>query len=158
MADAGFMDAEPGPLMLRAESAEDLTVISALSQDAVIPVAEIAYDPRARQIAFLINRFRWEDADAAEREGRPFERVRALLVFRDVLSVKSDGIDRNDRELVLSLLSIGFQPGEDGAGVALLHFAGDGVMALSVECLDADLRDVSRPYIAPSRLRPGHPD
>lgn len=57
------------PLM--AGDAEDLTVISALAQDAVLSVTDIGYDPRHRQLALLLNRFRWEDADHARREGAP---------------------------------------------------------------------------------------
>ncbi|MFV0302320.1 MAG: DUF2948 family protein, partial [Paracoccus sp. (in: a-proteobacteria)] len=85
MADAGFLDAGPDtPLVLKAEDAADLGVISALVQDAVLPASEMAHDPRARRLALLINRFRWEDAAAARREKRDFERVRALLVINDV--------------------------------------------------------------------------
>ncbi len=71
MADARFTDADPAPLALLASDAEDLTVISALAQDAILPVTEIAYDSRHRQLALLLNRFRWEDAELARRDGRP---------------------------------------------------------------------------------------
>ncbi len=158
MADASFTDADPAPLMLRAESAEDLTIISALVQDAILPVTEIIYDPRGRRLALLINRFRWEDRDQAERAGRAYERVQALLVISDVLRVQSDGIDRKDADLILSLLSIEWQPGEDGAGRVLLTFAGDGQISVTAECIDIDLRDVTRPYVAPSGHVPHHPD
>ena len=68
MNDARFADADPAPLALVAQDVEDLTVISALVQDAVLPVTEITYDMRHRQLALLLNRFRWEDAEAARRE------------------------------------------------------------------------------------------
>lgn len=158
MTDASFMDGEPGPLALKAADAEDLAVISALVQDAVLPVTEIAYDRNARRLALLINRFRWEDAEAAARESRPYERVRSLLVISDVMALRSDGISRADADMVLELLTIGWQPGEDGTGRLLLDFAGDGTLAADVECINCDLRDVTRPYIAPSRKRPGHPE
>ena len=35
--------------------------------------------------------------------------------------------------------------------------AGDGTLAISAECLNVELRDVTRPYIAPSRKVPQHP-
>ena len=76
--------------------------------------------------------------------------MRALLVLSDVLHVASDGIDPRDRDAVLSLLGLEWQPGEDGTGTVLLRFAGDGTLAAEVECLSADLRDVTRPYAAPS--------
>src|SRR5690606_21076603 len=101
---------------------------------------------------------RWEDADAARREGRPFERVRALLVLSDVARVASDGIAREDRDAVLSLLDIDWNPGEDGTGTGLLHFAGAGTLAAEVECLSADLRDMPRPGRAVSGRPPAHPE
>ena len=61
------------------------------------------------------------------------------------------GVDPRDRDLVLSLLSLTFEPGEDGAGTLRLILAGDGEIALDVECLDVRLADVTRPYIARSR-------
>ncbi len=157
MTDARFADADPGPLAIRAEDEVDLRILSALVQDAILPASEISHDPRARHLALLLNRFRWEDADAAQRENRPYERVRALLVIGDVLRVQTDGISR-DADQVLELLAVGWQPGEDGTGQLLLEFAGDGTLAVDVECINCDLRDVTRPYIAPSHKRPQHPE
>ncbi|MDF3855069.1 DUF2948 family protein [Paracoccus sp. P2] len=158
MADARFTDADPAPLALMAGDADDLTVISTLVQDAILPVTEIVYDGRHRQLALLLNRFRWEDADLARRDGRPYERVRAVLLVSDVRRVQSDGIDRTDKDLILELLTLTWQAGEDGTGLLLLQFAGDGTLAVEAECLNVELRDVTRPYIAPSRRAPQHPD
>lgn len=156
--DARFEDGAERPLRLRAEAAEDLAVVSALLQDAVAQTAEIAWARRRRRFSLLVNRFRWEDAEDARRQGRPFERVRTLLMFDDVLAARSDGIDPADRETVLELLSIDFAPGEDGTGTIRLVFAGDGEIALDVECIDATLADVTRPYEAPSGRAPTHPE
>lgn len=158
MEDARFEDGDERPLRLIALDAEDLKVISALTQDAVFPITEMTWQPRRRRFALLLNRFRWEDRDRAETRGRPVERVQSVLVFTDVEKVKSQGFDRTDRDLVLSLLSISFEPGEDGAGRVHLVLAGDGMIALDVEALEARLEDVTRPYIAPSRHAPEHPD
>ncbi|MFN3937165.1 MAG: DUF2948 family protein [Gemmobacter sp.] len=156
--DARFEDGAEAPLRLRAETPEDLPVLSALVQDAVFPAAEMRYDRRSRRFALLVNRFRWEDRTAAERQGRPFERVRTLLVVSDVTRVAVQGLDRRDADTVLSLLSIDWQPAEDGTGAITLTLAGDGAVRLEVECLDVALRDVTRPYVAPSRRMPRHPD
>jgi hypothetical protein len=158
MADASFQDADPTPLALMASDAEDLAVIAALVQDAVLPVAEIAYDARQRRLALLLNRFRWEDAEAARRGNRPYERVRALLLVGDAQRVQSDGIDRKDGSVILELLGLEWRPGDDGAGRLLLQFAGDGTLAVDAECLNVELRDVTRPYLAPSGSLPRHPD
>ncbi len=156
MNDARFEDADENPLRLIAQDGEGLTVLSTLLQDAVFPITEMSYVPKRRRFALLLNRFRWEDREAALRAKRGFERVQSLLVFEDVLSVKSQGIDRKEADTVLSLLSIQFTPGEDGTGRIEMILAGDGALSLQVEALDATLRDVSRPYLAPSGRVPTH--
>jgi Protein of unknown function (DUF2948) len=156
MTDAKFEDGGEAPLRLVAQDAEDLKVIAALLQDAVLPVTELKYDARQRRFAALLNRFRWEDRVEAERVGRAYERVRSLLVVEDVRKVQSFGFDRAEKDLVLSLLSISFEPGEDGTGRLTLTLAGDGAVALDVEALDLRLDDVTRPYRAPSGKVPHH--
>ncbi len=158
MSDASFEDGREVPLNLGAEDADDLQVISTLSQDAVFPVTEMTWRPSERRFALLLNRFRWEDKDAATRRGRAFERVQSVLVFGSVLSVASQGIDRSDKDMILSLLSVDFEPSKDGAGQVLLTLAGDGAIRLTVEALDATLKDVTRPYQAPSGHAPHHPE
>ena len=156
--DAKFEDGGEGAIALRAETKDDLPVIAALVQDAVLPITEIAWEAKSRRLALLINRFRWEDKAQAEAEKRPYERVRSLLVISDVTHVSSMGIDRSDRDVVLSILDITFEEAEDGAGRVTLTLAGDGALAADVECLDVDLRDVERPYRAPSGKVPHHPE
>lgn len=156
--DARFEDGAERPLRLTAADAEDLQVISSLVQDAVFPVAEMRWQPGRRRFALLINRFRWEDAERAEARGRSYERVQSVLALDDVTAVRSQGIDRRDRDTILSLLSVSFEPGADGSGRVVLTLAGDGAVALDVEALDATLQDVTRPYIAPSKARPSHPE
>lgn len=156
--DARFDDGAEGPLSLRAESAEDLGVLAALVQDAVLPVTEIRYEAKARRLSMLVNRFRWEDKAQAEAEGRPYERVQSLLVLSDVTQVASQGFDRKEADLVLSLLDIVFEPGTEGAGRVVITLAGDGAIAAGVECLSVDLRDVTRPYRAVSGQAPNHPE
>lgn len=156
MQDASFEDGREVPLNLGALDAEDLEVLSSLAQDAVFPVTEMRWRKAERRFALLLNRFRWEDREAAERRGRTYERVQSLLVVDNVMAVASQGVDRSDRDLVLSLLSVAFEPGEDGTGHVLLTLAGDGAIRLSVEALEVSLRDVTRPYRAPSGQAPDH--
>ncbi|NPD16457.1 DUF2948 family protein [Xinfangfangia sp. D13-10-4-6] len=158
MADARFEDGDEGPLNLLGQSPEDLTVMASLLQDAVLPASEMKYDRKRRRFAALVNRFRWEDAQAAERAGRPFERVRSLLTVDDVLEVRSQGITPGDADQVLSLLDLTWIAGEDGTGRLQLILAGDGVIELAVEVMDITLRDVTKPYLAPSRKKPDHGD
>jgi hypothetical protein len=156
MADARFEDADDAPLRLIAQEPDDLPTLAALVQDAVFPITEMTWARRQHRFALLLNRFRWEDRAAAEKAGRPYERVRSLLVFDHVLAVRSQGIDRSDTDTILSLLSVTFIPGAEGAGRIELVLAGDGAVALEVEALEVTLTDVSRPYVAPSRKVPRH--
>lgn len=158
MTDARFEDGAETPLYLGARDADDLAVISALVQDAVFPISEMAWRRGKRQFALLLNRFRWEDRDAADRAARSYERVRSVLVVSDVLAVRTQGIERGDKDMVLSLLALTFEPGADGGGRVILTLAGDGAVALEVEALDVTLRDVTRPYLAPSHRAPEHGD
>lgn len=157
MADARFEDGAEEPLHLVARDADDLAILAALVQDAVFPISEMRLDRRRRRFALLLNRFRWEDRDAADSAGRGYERVQSLLVVDEAMAVRSQGIDRRDAATVLSLLDIAFAPGEDGTGQLVLTLAGDGAIALDIEALEVTLRDVTRPYLAPSGHAPEHP-
>ncbi len=149
--DARFEDASPKPLNIGAMDADDLQVISALVQDAVLPVGEMTFERGAGRFALLLNRFRWEDKSAA----RP-ERVQSVLAFDTVRGVSSQGINRSDKDTVLSLLSVEFAETDAPSGHVTLHFAGDGALRLTVEAIEATLRDVTRPYYAPSGKVPDH--
>ena len=156
MEDARFEDGEDQALRLRAETPEDLQVVSALLQDAVGEAGDISWMPRQRRFAMLVNRFRWEDYDEAQSKQRPYERVRSLLVIEDVLRVQGSGIDATDKDLVLSLLSISFEAGEDLAGRIGIVLAGHGDIAVNVECINVLLADVTQPYLATSSAAPSH--
>ena len=154
--DASFHEGGEAPLNLKAMDNEDLQIISTLVQDAVFPAAEMKWDRAGRRFALLINRFRWEDAKAANQRNRAFERVQSVVMVEDILNVSSQGVERGDADMILSLLSIEFEPGADGTGRLVLNLAGDAAIALDVETLDLTLKDVTRPYIAPSRHQPSH--
>jgi hypothetical protein len=156
MTDARFEDGGEGPLRLVAQDGDDLNVISTLVQDAVLPITEIKFDAKRRRFALMLNRFRWEDRAEAEAVGRAYERVRSVLVVEDVRKVQSFGFDRAEKDLILSLLSLSFEPGQDGGGRLTLTLAGDGAIALDVEALEVRLDDVTRPYRAPSGKVPRH--
>jgi hypothetical protein len=155
--DARFEDGGEKPLNLKALDAEDLEILSSLIQDAVFPVTEMKWDQKRRRFALLLNRFRWEDIGAETMRKRNFERVQTVLAVDDVLKVSSQGIDRTDKDVILSVLTLSFEPGDDGTGRLVLTLAGDGAIAIDVEALDLTLKDVTRPYVAPSRKKPTHP-
>lgn len=156
MTDARFEDGEAGPLALRAVEPDDLPILSALIQDAVLTGADLTYRPRARQLALLVNRFRWEDAEEARRAGRRFERVRAVLLIQDVLSVRAQGVQRGDASTIHAILSVDFQAEAEGAGVLTIRFAGDATIEARVEAVDLSLKDVTKPHYAQSGRVPDH--
>lgn len=156
--DARFEDGGERPLRLKAEDAEDLQVIAALVQDAVFPSTEMTWQAKNHRFALLINRFRWEDSGAATRSGRAVERVQSVLAFDDVTGVQSQGVTRGDPDTILSLLTLEFEAGDDGSGRMVMTLAGDGGIALAVEAVNVTLQDVTRPYVAPSRRTPEHPE
>lgn len=172
--DARFEDApfSDRPLRLRAEALEDLEVISALTQDAVGKVAEAMFLPTKRRFVMLLNRFRWEDADRAIHERRPYERVRSALTIEDVLAVRARGVRREDRDGVVVILSLGHTPADEvpagngegdpdssgpGPGTLTVTCAGDTVFSLEVEALSVSLTDLTRPWQAKAG-QPDHPE
>jgi hypothetical protein len=137
-------------LKLLALDREDLDVISATTQDAIVRVADMGYARADARFALLMNRFAWEEP------GRKGQRKRAALRFERVHAVQVAGIDINAREGVLELLAIVFDPaGErDPSGSVELRFAGGGTVRLVVECLEARLEDLGAAWAA--RMKPEH--
>lgn len=158
MSDAAFEDGDEKALRLLASDAEDVNVISSLVQDAIFPVSEVSWRPKTRQFAILLNRFRWEDSESARAKRGEYERVQSVLAIEDVLRVRSSGIAPADHDAIASLLSVTWEPGDDGTGNLLLTLAGDGAFQVSVDCLNVSLFDVTRPYRAPSGKVPNHSD
>lgn len=154
--DAKFEDASDQPLALQAADTEDLKVVAALTQDSVFPSTEMTWATDEQRFGLLLNRFRWEDRARAETSKRDFERVQTVLVFDGVTNVATTGIDVADKDLVLSLLDMTFTESKDGAGEVELVLAGDGGIKLSVDVLAITLKDVTRPYSAPSKKAPSH--
>jgi hypothetical protein len=154
--DARFEEGGERPLRLRALDVDDLAVISALLQDAVFLRSDARWRRAERRFAILVNRFRWEDLPRAEQSGRSFERVRSVVSIEDALQVRSFGLDDVDDDTVLSILSLSWIPAAEGAGTVELMLAGDGAVRVAVEALEVILRDVTRPYRAPSGRAPHH--
>jgi hypothetical protein len=141
-------------LKLMALDADDLSVISAHLQDAVVKVADLAYLPREKRFAALLNRFDW--ADAVKDGPHNFARRRAALRFERVLSAQLSGIDLKNTGRVLNLLAIGFEPREAPEGDVTLVFADNGAIRLRVECVEAEMKDLGPAWEAKSM--PRHPD
>ncbi|MEM9099378.1 MAG: DUF2948 family protein [Pseudomonadota bacterium] len=158
--DARFEDApfSDQPLRLKAEGAEDLQVIATLCQDAVYKTKDIHWMPRARRLALILHRFRWEDAEAAAKQRRPFERVQSALTLYDVTRLQARGLDQSTREAVTSILTLAFEAGEDGAGRLQITGAGGAEIMAEVECINVALSDLTQPWRAVAPKAPDHTD
>lgn len=141
------------PIKLKAEDADDVPPISALLQDAVLTRADMAFLPKTRRFAMVLNRFRWEAA-AKGRAARTGERVRAGLHVDHVLKAEAQGMAGLGKDAVLSLLALIFAPDSEGGGKLTLTFAGGKSVRLTVEALDLELSDLTAAWVA--RGRPSH--
>ena len=153
--DARFEDGREAPLNLGALDSDDLAVISSLSQDAVFPASEMRWHRKGARFALLLNRVRWED-DGKTRQ-HP-ERVQSVLMFNNVRAVASQGVPKGDADTILSLLSITFEQTDAPSGHLILTLAGDGAIRLEVEAVEVTLKGVTKPYVAPSKKLPHHPE
>ena len=143
-------------LKLIAFDADDLAVMSAHLQDAVLKVGDVAYQPRERRFAAVGNRFDWADALTGGKSGsREYTRRRTALRFERVLGAQVQGIDLARKEAVISLLAVSYEPGESPAGAVTLHFADGAAIRLQVECIEAELKDLGPVWSVASM--PKHP-
>ena len=135
-------------LKLRAEDSEDLAVISAILQDALVAVSEMIYLPEERRFVLVANRFRWEPTAGDAR--RIFERRMSGLRIDNVTGVQRRGFHPREADRLLVLLAIRADP-----GTLYLDFAGGSSIRLEVERIECHLDDFGEPW--PTRWRPRHP-
>lgn len=139
------------PLKLIAFDAEDLAIVSAHLQDAVLQVGDLAYLPTERRFALAARRFDWEGVERGHKRRRL-----AALHFERVTKARSAKIDLKASGTVLNLLAITFAGGEEPAGEVTLHFSEGAAIRLEVECIEAQMRDLGPVWEAVAK--PGHPD
>ena len=137
------------PLKLRALDVEDLTVLAACLQDAILPLSDIAYLPEERRFALVANRFRWEKTG----ERKSFERINCGICFLQVRSCKLKRIDRRDRGLLLDLLTLAAEEIEGGYAVSLIC-ADDRVIRLELDRIEVTAEDYGLAW--PSGSMPEH--
>jgi hypothetical protein len=129
-------------LRLAAADADDLQILSARLQDAVGQLKNFTWLPKKRRFAAVVNRLQWEAGGKT--------RVRAGLHFDGVLKVQSQKVKLGAGDAVVSLLALRFEPagGEDPGGIIEIVLAGGGAIRLMVECIDAELADITGPWAA----------
>ena len=142
------------PLRLRAEDADDLAVISAVVQDALVSVKDMTYDRAARRFTLVLNRFRWEAKADGGTDGEPaFERTLCAVTFDAVEQASYRGFRRRDDERILSLLAI--RPGEP-AGTIDIEFAGGATLRLAGVAVKTYVTDLGDAW--PTAWQPQHDD
>jgi hypothetical protein len=143
-------------LKLRAGDSDDFAVISAILQDALVAIGEMAYLPEESRFVLVANRFRWEPETSGTRKN--FERTLSGLCFDGVKAVQRRGFNPREADRILSLLAIRVDADTDPtakSATILLEFAGGSSVRLEVTDLLCHLDDLGEPW--PTRWRPKHP-
>ena len=145
------------PIRLRAQDEEDLKVVSACLQDAIVPIGDMCFLPDEARFVLVANRFKWETADqprpgptADDDDLVPYERTHCGVRIEGVTGVKLKDIDLKDRTQILELLSI-----EAVEGGVVLNFAGGGCIRLDGAKWTCFVEDLGEPW--PTTCKPCHP-
>jgi DUF2948 family protein len=146
-------DESGATLKLRAEDADDLAVISACLQDALVAVRDLAYVPQERSFLFVANRFRWEGGLRPAPGETGYQRTLCGVALHAVAGVTYYGFRRSENDRILSLLAI--RPGRDGeAGTIRLEFSGGPAIRLEVDHILCHATDLGEPW--PTQWQPRH--
>ena len=139
------------PLRLRAGDADDLAVISAVVQDALVSVQDLTYDRAANRFTLVANRFRWEGQPNGPRGSPTYERTVCAITFEAVAGVSYRGFRRRDDERILALLAVrlGKAP-----GTIELEFSGDATLRLGVAAIRVFATDLGEAW--PTAWQPDH--
>ena len=122
-------------LRLTAQDADDLIVISAQMQDAVLKFADLNFNSKRRRFTLVANRFAWDEAKQKQRR-------RTGLHFDYVKTVQKSGFKNVNADTILSLLAINFVATDELSGQVTLAFSAGHQLRLDVECLDASMADI----------------
>ena len=147
--DAGQPKPDDELVRLVALDTEDLAVLSAHVQDAVVKVEDVKWLPSDGHLVLAINRFAWEATPSGSWRRRDYQRRRSALHFARVGKVQSAGIDRAARDTVLALLAVRFEPRNSPSGEIVLDFAGGAAIRLAVEVLEVQLTDLGPAWSTP---------
>src|ERR1700747_2435612 len=139
------------PLRFVSLDRDDLEVVSAHLQDALVKVADVMWRPQERRLVVALSRFDWLSAEGTKPELR---RCRAALRFERVKCCKARNVNPAGKDAVLNLLAVEFCETDAPAGIVNLIFSGGGTLRLEVECLEAELADLGASLPAGGRPSP----
>ena len=139
-------------LKLLATSDEDLKVISAHLQDAIVLPNEIANLKKNRIFLIQLNRFMWEDVEKGV--FRKNKRTRTVLKFDNVVSVSSKNVSTLNKKKFLDFLTIESKSLPDKSYEIKLIFSGNAIIKINAEVIDVTLDDQGSPW--ESKTQPKH--
>ncbi|HLY58525.1 MAG TPA: DUF2948 family protein [Stellaceae bacterium] len=133
-------------LRLRAADDEDLAVLSACLQDALVAVGDMEYSASEQRFVLVANRFRWEASSAPK---APCARILTGITIEGVTGARRWRIDPRKRDQILALLTLRAVP----EGIELT-FAGGRAIRLDVDEIKVRLQDFGEDW--PALARPCH--
>ena len=146
-------DESGAALKLRAEDADDLAIISACLQDALVAVRDLAYVAEDQTFLLVANRFRWERALRPARGEFGYQRTLCGITFSAVAGASYAGFRRSEEDRILCLLAI--RAAHDGEGKAIrLTFSGGAEIRLDVARILCVAKDLGEPW--PTQWQPQH--
>src|SRR5258708_11351896 len=122
------------PVKFVALDRDDVEVVSAHLQDALVKVADVMWRPQERRLVVALSRFDWLSAEGTKPELR---RCRAALRFERVKCCKCRNVNPAGKDAVLNLLAVEFCETDAPAGIVNLIFSGGRTLRLHVRCLVA---------------------
>lgn len=138
------------PLRLLAKDEEDLNIVSAHLQDALLPLASMVFEPKKGKFTILANRFCWEHP-SLDHEGKPmYHRVHSGIAFSNVETVHYRGFHRKKSPEILNLLALQSNKGE----AIHLICSRDHEIRIKTKDLHCHLGDIHHPW--PTRNKPTH--
>ena len=139
-------------LKLLATSEEDLKVISAHLQDAIVSSTDLANLKKNRIFLMQLNRFMWEDVEKGL--FRKNKRVRTILKFDNITSVSAKNISSKEKIKFLDFLTIESNLLPDKSYEMKIIFSGNSAIKIIAEVIDVTLDDQGDPW--ESRTKPKH--
>jgi len=155
------------PVKLKARDVEDLEVVAAWLQDALVPLVDVTYLEREKRFVMVANRFCWETIDRGvtpasteagpeddarfeeDSPGPTFERVNCGVCFDRVRAVRFRGLELGSKDQILNLLTLHVE-----TGAITLLFSGDAAIRLEVDAIVCHVEDLGEPW--PTHWRPTH--
>ena len=126
-------------LKLIARTEEDLRVVSAHLQDAIVNVSDIANLKKNKIFLMQMNRFMWEDVEKGV--FRKNKRIRSIIKIENVLNVHSKNINQSKKDKFLDFLTIETNRMPDNNYEMKIVVAGDSIIKIISEVIEVTLDD-----------------